>query len=107
MNSRIAQSRIKNYELRIRDCVSDSLTRIPNSKFQILNLPCSVNSAAMRIGAGLTEPVLTHPLRRGAVAAVAAGLEPRVARVARPLDQGRQGVEQRRLRKTPPFQDAD
>ena len=48
-----------------------------------------------------------HPLRRGAVAAVATGLEPRVPRVARPLDQGRQGVEQRRLRKTPPFQYAD
>ena len=41
--------------------------------------------AAVLIGARLAEPVLVHPLGRGAVAAVAAGLEPGVARVARPF----------------------
>src|SRR4051812_32174303 len=57
----------------------------------------------MRIGAGLAQPVLMHPFRRGAVAAVAAGLEPRGAGGARPPYQGRPGGENRRVPEGPPL----
>src|SRR5262249_54778287 len=84
-----------------------ALTSVSTDSTEPLSYAGSVDAAQILPGAALADCFGAKPLRRRASAALAADPEPRAPRFARPFDQRPEGVEERRLRQTPPLQHAD